>query len=134
MATIPEILQYIYPGTEWTIEEDDYATLVWGPSNTPAIKPSEAEIRANSEAVDVLVQAADKQARQQRAMADAPDYLLRAIEILIEGMIEIRRVVNDIRNTTLDQAHAGDFTTWDTAVVNKIAALRQKVIDLRNLD
>ena len=134
MATIPQILQYVYPGTEWTIDEDDYATLVWGPSNTPSTKPDEAEIRANSEAVDVLVAAADKQARQQRALADAPDYMLRAFEIYIEGLIEIRRVVNDIRNTMVAQAHTGDFTAWDTAVVNKIAAMRQKLLDKRNID
>lgn len=132
MATIPQILNYIYPGMQWTIQEDDYDTLIWEAGNaTP--KPTEAEIRANAAAVDILVADAERQARQQRAMADAPDYLLRAIEILIDAMIEIRRVVNDIRTTAVVSAHTGSYTAWDSTVVNRIAALKQKVTDLRNL-
>jgi hypothetical protein len=133
MATIPQILQHIYPGNEWTIQEDDYATLWWSPNNTPSVKPTEAEIRANSDAADILVAAMERQGRQQRAMADAPDYLLTAIDILIQGMVEIRRVVNDIRNTATAGSHTGSYTSWDNDVVTKIGALRQKVQDLRDI-
>lgn len=132
MATIAEILQRFWAGAEWTIEEDDYETLNWLPENGPT-KPTEAEIRAHSAEVDALLADEGQRQRQQRALNDAPDYLLKTIETLIEGMVEIRRVVNDIRSTAVTAAHTGSYTAWDTAIVAKIAALRQRVIDLRQV-
>ena len=132
MATIPEILQRTWPGTEWTIDEDNYETLIW-PAGNAVAKPTESDIRSHSDAVDALLADETQRSRQQQALQDAPDYLLKAIETLIEGMIEIRRAVNDIRNTMVGAAHTGSFTEWDAAIVSKIAALRQKVIDLRNI-
>lgn len=132
MATIPQILSCFWQGAEWRVDGDEYATLDWAAANTLP-KPTESEIRARSSEADVIIADTEQRARQQRAMIDAPDYLLKAIEILIEGMVEIRRVVNDIRTTTIPAAHTGDFTTWDSSTVAKIAALRQKVIDLRNV-
>lgn len=132
MATIAEILAHSWPGAEWTIAGDDYDSLQWFTSTVT--KPTEAEIRAFDSEVTAAIADRDKKDRQQRALDDAPDYLLRALETLIHGMAEIRRVVNDIRSTVVPAAHTGDFTAWDSDVVAKIVALRQKVTDLRNID
>lgn len=51
MATIPQILSVKWPGTDWTVEGDDYSTLVWRSEN----KPTEAEIRAFSDEVDAHI-------------------------------------------------------------------------------
>lgn len=132
MATIAEILPRFWPAQAWTITEDDYGTLDWRPENTLP-KPLEAEIRAHSAEVDAILADEAQRDRQQRGLNDAPDYLLKAIETLIDGLVEIRRVVNDIRSTVVAQAHTGSFTAWDAEIVSRIAALRQKVIDLRNI-
>lgn len=132
MATISEILSYAFPNAEWVITGDDYDSLQW---LTPGVvKPTEAELRAISTEVDGVVADRDKRNRQQQALADAPDYMLCAIETLIQGMAEIRRVINDVRSTVVPAAHTGDFTEWDSDIIAKIVSLRQKVIDLRNLD
>lgn len=132
MATIAQILSAHWPNQQWTIDEDDYATLMWDGENSRP-KPTEAEIRGFSDEVDALLADEAQRSRQQRAMIDAPDYMLKVIEILIDGMVEIRRVVNDIRSTAVAQAHTGSYTAWDTNVVSRIAALKQKVVDLRNI-
>jgi hypothetical protein len=132
MASIAEILPRFWANQEWSIDEDNFLTLDWAPGNTLP-KPTEGEIRAHSDEVDALLADEAQRDRQQRALADAPDYLLKAIEIMIDGMIEIRRVVNDIRSTAVGAAHTGSYTTWDATVVSKMAALKQKVTDLRNV-
>lgn len=133
MATIPQILSLFWQDSEWTMQEDDYGTLQWFPGNAVE-KPSESAIRARSSEADAAISLAERRNRQQRAMNDAPDHLLTAIEILIDGLVEVRRVVNDIRSTTLPAAHTGDFTAWDAQIVSRIAALRQKVANLRNIN
>lgn len=132
MATISEILPRFWPGQEWTLDEDDYSTLNWYPTN-PLPKPTEAEIRAHSNEVDALIADAAQRGRQQRGMYDAPDYLLKTVEILINGLVEIRRVINDVRNTATAASHTGTYTAWDAEIVSQISALRQKVQDLRNI-
>lgn len=132
MATIPQILAAHWQGQQWTIDEDDYATLQWDGGNSIP-KPTEAEIRGFSDEVDATLADQSRRARQQRSMSDAPDYLLKVVETLIDGMVEIRRVVNDIRSTVVAQAHTGSFTAWDNNIVSRIAALKQKVTDLRNV-
>lgn len=132
MAYISAILPYFWPGTEWTIDEDDYNTLRWAPSNVLA-KPTEGEIRSHSDAVDALISDEEQRRRQQRGMADSPDYLLKAIEVIVQGMMEIRRVVDDIRSTAVAQAHTGTYTAWDANIASKTSALAQKVRDLRQI-
>lgn len=132
MATIAQILAAHWQGQQWTIDEDDYATLQWDGGNSRS-KPTEAEIRGFSDEVDAVVADQAQRARQQRAMSDAPDYMLKVVETLIDGMVEIRRVVNDIRSTAVAQAHTGSFTAWDNNIVSRIAALKQKVTNLRNV-
>lgn len=132
MATIAEILQHIWPGTEWTVDDDDYATLNWAAGNG-VTKPTEEEIRSHDAEVDAVISDEGRLNRQQRAMPDAPDYLLKTVETLIDGLIEIRRVVNDLRTTIVSQAHTGSFTSWDNDVVTKIANLKQRIADLRNI-
>lgn len=132
MATIAQILAAHWPGQQWTIDEDNYSTLTWDGGNTRP-KPSEAEIRGFSDQVDATVADQAQRSRQQRAMVDAPDYLLKVVETLIDGMVEIRRVINDMRSTIVAQAHTGSFTAWDNNVVSRLAALKQRVQDLRNI-
>lgn len=130
MATIPQILPEFWPAQSWVIDEDDYSTLRWEIGN-PLPKPLEAEIRAHSSEVDALLADRAQRERQQQALNDAPDYLLSAIETLIMGLAELRRVANDIRDTAVPAAHTGSYTSWDTNVVSRIVALRQRIIDLR---
>lgn len=130
VATISDILARVWAGSEWTISDDDYSSLNWISVST---KPTESEIRSHSDAVDALISDEKQRLRQQRGMSDSPDYLLRVVETLIDGMVELRRVINDIRTTMVAGAHTGTFTSWDSNVVSRIAALQQKVTDLRNL-
>lgn len=132
MATIAEILANNWPGTEWTITGDDYDSLQWFSSGTS--KPTEQEIRDLSSATDTVLAERNRKNRQQQALNDAPDYLLHAIEVLIRGLVEIRRVVNDVRSTVVPAAHSGEFTAWDSDVGHQNATLLQKVIDLRNIE
>src|SRR6266542_4099295 len=106
MATIAQILSEFWPGQVWRIDEDNYATLNWLITN-PMAKPTEAAVRARSAEVDVLIASRAQLARQQQALNDSPDYLLKAVEVIIEGMIEIRRVLNDVRSTVVSGAHTG---------------------------
>ena len=132
MATIAQILPRFWAGAEWSIDGDNYGTLAWAAGNS-LTKPTESEIRAHSAEVDVLISGEQQRYRQQAAMNDTPDYMLRVIETLIDGMIEIRRVVNDARSTAVAAAHTGSYTAWDSTVVSKLTALKQKVTDLRNV-
>lgn len=52
MARIVDILVKRFPNTDWTIRDDDYSTLIWYDTNTIP-KPSETEIRAYSDEVDL---------------------------------------------------------------------------------
>ena len=131
MAEISQILSLFWLGAEWQINGDDYSTLEWYPSNAGA-KPSETEIRARSEEADVALADLERKSKQQAAMRDAPDYMLRGFEIMLALIIEQRRVINNMRNTIVAQAHTGDFTPWDDDVVNLGIALRQKLLDIRN--
>jgi hypothetical protein len=53
MATLSQILSRRWPGAEWTIAGDDYASLAW---LSPGDPPAEAEIRALSAEVDQELQ------------------------------------------------------------------------------
>lgn len=52
LAPISEILSHKWPGAEWSIEGNDYSTLVWF-SKSP--KPEEKEILAHAVAVADLI-------------------------------------------------------------------------------
>lgn len=45
MATLAQILGKKYPNTSWSLNADDYNSLIWYPTNTIP-KPTEAELRA----------------------------------------------------------------------------------------
>ena len=131
MATISQILGKFWPGSEWILDAEDYTTLNWMPGNV-APKPTEAEILARSAETDTLLASEAKLRREQNAMQDTPDYLLKVVETQIDALIEIRRVVNDLRSTIVSAAHTGDFTAWDSDVVSRVTALRQWVTNKRN--
>lgn len=133
MAMLCDILTYFWPNTQYTVGEDDYSTLNWYPENTLP-KPTEEEIRAHSAETDALLADMQQRVRQQNAMeSEFPDYLLKIVETLIDGLAEIRRVVNDIRNTATPASHVGDYTAWDAEVVSRITALYQRVRQLRQI-
>jgi len=132
MAVISEILTEIWPGSQWSITEDDYSTLVWNQTNSVA-KPLESEIRSHSDAVDATISDRRQRGRQQAGLVDSTDYLLKVIETFIDALIEIRRVINTDRSTIVAQAHTGSFTPWDTNVIARLSAIKQKVDNLRNI-
>ena len=132
MATIAEILPRFWLNQEWSINEDDYDTLSWLEGNS-LTKPTEEEIRAHSTEVDALLADEAQRDRQQRALNDAPDYLLKTIETLIDGLGELRRVINDVRDTAVAQAHTGSYTAWNSSIVSRIVALKQRIVELRNI-
>lgn len=89
MATIAEILSRRWPGAQWTITGDDYASLQWLPENTVA-KPSKEEILAYAAAVDAEIEAERKaRARVDAIMQDA-DRLFLALEILARAVDELQ--------------------------------------------
>jgi hypothetical protein len=70
-----------FPGSIFTIDGDDYSTLIWYPENSIP-KPPEATIRSYSDEVDALVKADNDAQAQQQAMFDRPDTILTMFEIL----------------------------------------------------
>ncbi len=80
MATIAEILQYKWPGSEWSIEGDDYGTLNWISTDIP--KPALAEIRQHNGEVQQLIAAERKAERQRDKLLDRPDTMLQIIDAL----------------------------------------------------
>lgn len=114
MATISEILARKWPGQEWSLAGDDYATLVWG---GPAPKPTEAEIRAFSAEVDALIAAEAKAERKLNAIVTS-DSLLQALEILADAVADL-------------QAKARVTSALAASSVNKITSLAAKLAQIR---
>ncbi|MEW5709842.1 MAG: hypothetical protein AB1830_13205 [Pseudomonadota bacterium] len=115
MATIAEILSRRWPGAQWVITGDDYATLQWLPGNAVA-KPSEAEIRSHSAAVDAEMEVGRRaRARVEAVMQDA-DRLFLALEILALAVDELQKL----------QPLATRTAPVD-ALVAKLAEIRSKV-------
>lgn len=52
MANLAQILTKRYQHCAWTITADDYNSLVWYPES-PVAKPTEAELRALSDEIDL---------------------------------------------------------------------------------
>lgn len=87
MANIAQILQYKWPGAEWSIEDDDYETLVWLSSNIP--KPTESEIRQYNNDVVQLINEERKAERQRDKFASRPDSLIMAVDVLADNLKQI---------------------------------------------
>lgn len=131
MATLAQILSRRFPRNQWTLQEDDYSTLDWDAGN-PAPKPAEAEIRALSDEVDDdLAQENRKRRQQQALMVDNVDAVLRALEIIIKGQAELYRVVNDLRGKVQPAALSGTLTSYDSAVIQAVSALRTRIDEIR---
>jgi hypothetical protein len=54
VATYAHVLEKRYPGTFWTVTENDYNSLIWYPENTQP-QPTEEELIAHLPTVDVEV-------------------------------------------------------------------------------
>lgn len=131
MATIAEIISRHWPGNLWSMDVDDYATLVWEQGN-PDAKPLEATIRALSATTDAEIAVENRERRQQVAMLDRMDAVLKALEVLVRGEYEIVRVLNDLRGKILSSALSGTLTTYDSTVVNAVTSLRDKLQQIRD--
>lgn len=66
MATIGDILARKWPGAEWTLSEDDYASLSW---LSEGEAPAEQDIRAFSDEVDEIM-------RRERMVVTPMQFLL----------------------------------------------------------
>lgn len=139
MATIPEILQRHWPGMWWTVDGDDYSTLQWFDShNAPTEKPTEAEIRAWSNAVDQEMALEQRAQRQQTALnADSRDAILTMFERIIKGEAEIKRKIDDLITNLQAQAFIGGSKTvlspWDSSVIANIQAIVTRINQIRNI-
>lgn len=115
MASLAEILSRRWPGAQWTITGDDYATLQWLPENTVA-RPSEKEIRSLSAEVDAEIEAKRKaRARIDSLMQDA-DRLFLALEILARAVDELQSLQPMATRTAAVDALVGKLQEIRTRV------------------
>ena len=137
MATIVQILPRRWPGMWWTIDGDDYATLVWFDShNSPTAKPTEAEIRAWSASVDAEIALEERAQRQQDALnGDSVDAILTALERIIKGEAEIKRKIDNLIVELKDTSFVGNVKTnlspWNSSIVANIQAVLNRIDDIR---
>ena len=137
MATIKQILVRRWPGMWWTLDGDDYATLVWFDShNSPTLKPTEAEIRAWSESVDAEIALEERAQRQQDALnGDSVDAILTALERIIKGEAEIKRKIDNLIVELKDTSFVGNVKTnlspWNSSIVANIQAVLNRIDDIR---
>lgn len=115
MATIAEILARRWPGAQWTITNDDYASLQWLPGNTAA-KPSKEEILAKAAEVDAEIDTERKARARVDALMQDTDRLFLALEILARAVDELQAL----------QPLATRTAAVD-ALVAKLAEIRTKV-------
>lgn len=134
MATIPEILTIFFPGTLWTITDDDYSTLVWDASNSSG-KPTESTIRANSIAADTQLAVQRRSQRQQQALnSDAVDAILTAFERVVAGEVELKNKLDDLiskMTTASVTGGKGALAPYDSQVISDIVALRTRIAAIR---
>lgn len=133
MATLADILGYKWSGNQWAFgsaTNDDYADLQWG---GPDPKPTEAEIRAFSAEIDARM-VSDRALQRQQGWLEAQnaDYLLIAFETLIEAEVELKRVIDDLQAKIKATALSAPLTTFDSAVLQKVVGMRNKLIQARS--
>lgn len=139
MATIVQILPRRWPGMWWTINGDDYASLVWFDShNAPTLKPTEAEIRAWSSSVDAEIALEELAERQQNALNnDSRDAILTAFERIIKGEAEIKRKIDDLITNIKDTSFIGNVKTnlspWNSGIVANIQAVLDRINQIRQI-
>lgn len=119
MATIAEILQYKWPGSEWSIEGDDYGTLNWISTDIP--KPTQAEIRQHNGAVEQLIAAQRKAERKRDRLMEAPEAMLQMVDILSETLQD---VINSLKPASVSK----------TINVVRLNQLIDKINSIKNLD
>src|SRR5215207_2176781 len=120
MATLTEILQYKYAGAQWSIQGQDYDTLVWYPANTLA-KPTLSEMQGFSAEVDGLIAQALRQDRQRDRLF-AADQLLLALSGLADALVDIR---SKMKSTSLNVA-------LDTAITTRLTTIKTKIDEIKN--
>lgn len=132
MASLGEILARHWPDDEWAIDGDDYSALVW---YGPGPKPSEAAIRARTEEVNTEIVERDKESRHARKFVDRPDAVVRAIDVLVDGQVALKRKLDDLISKIQSSAIQGgrnSLENYDQDKINKLQALRKKINDIRS--
>lgn len=119
MATLTDILQWKYPGAEWSIQGQDYATLVWAPTNT-LTKPTLTELQGFSAEVDGLIAQAMRQDRQRERLLET-DRLLVALSALTDALVDVR---GKLRSTALSSALDGQITTRLNSIKTRIDEIK----------
>lgn len=120
MATIAQILPRRWPGAIWSIQGDDYSTLAWNVAS-PQVKPTEAEVRAESASVDTEIAAEQRLERQQDALqSDSRDAYLKAIERLTFA-------VNDIQDKLKANALSAPLDATATAQIDALQTRLQQI-------
>lgn len=81
MVDLATILKVKYPNTKWYFRGDSnrYDQLVW---QCPAIKPTEAEIRAFSDEVDQIIAEALLAQRHEAKLKADPGILFKLIDLM----------------------------------------------------
>lgn len=115
MASLTEILQYKYPGSQWSMTGGDYNTLVWYPANTLP-KPSLAELQGFSAEVDAMMATEARQARQRDTLLNQ-DQLLRALSVLINAVVDLQtRFATRVSNPGLNATAVNQATAMKTRI------------------
>lgn len=86
MATLAQILEKKYPGRQWRLVGDDYATLEF---LDVGVVPTEVEIRAFSAEVDGLIADETLKRRQVQLILSDPGRLFLALDILADAVNEL---------------------------------------------
>jgi hypothetical protein len=117
MATLVDILERKYPGVSFQFTDpDDYEGLLWKAGNAIA-KPPEAEIRAFSAEVDAAMAQALREERQEQALYDTRDAVVKALKILADAVADL-------------QGRVAGATTQNK---NRVAALQAKIAQIQSI-
>lgn len=120
MASLPEILQFAWPGNEWSCANhgdlsEAYATLIWDVGNSD-LKPSLAEVRAQEVDAGAHWAAEYRKDRRIDKLLEERDAFLTAFDIIGDALAELAQK-GALRNGQ----------TLDPTVVQRVQAFRQRV-------
>lgn len=102
---LAEMLALGFPGAQWSITGDDYATLQWDAGNVAA-KPTEAAIRAFHDQAVAAFTLSQRRRRQNQSFWDQrPDAQLAVIEIIVASFANLyQNLPASVRNALDPQA------------------------------
>ncbi|MEN3953577.1 tail fiber assembly protein [Iodidimonas sp. SYSU 1G8] len=101
MASIGEVLLRKWPGASWSVAGDQYSGLTW---LSPGDAPSEAEIRAWSDAVDLEMAWEQVRATRNRLLAASDWTQLADAPVSSLAWAVYRQALRDVPQTHEDPA------------------------------